>query len=355
MKIDGTQTTHLRSKQIPASGPDGYAALRIVVGWHYSKTRFAPESQPSTPFYCDYAQVGEFAVCREELAAGTDSAVFRLFITLAMYQALRDVVIMRRQRERSRAAMSVVADLDVVRRAVTSHPCEVLRSNEAFEKACDVFKVGGTVDCGRHPEASCHVKDATLVFNRMGDMGKLPTSAYLRIWRDRDARSLLAEVCRENSSPTTRASLLVERFAKVHRVGRKLATMFVSSLSTPALAPGPTPWCPEVDGNELVVVDTNVARAVDALAGPTLPRTYAARERWVREQAAQIDLGDFRRDLPKYSPRLVQEALYAFCSKSNRTAQGDPCIGRPQPCSSCASALCPFGSVRDSGGALASS
>jgi hypothetical protein len=31
MKIDGTQTTHLRSKQIPASGPDGYSALLHVM------------------------------------------------------------------------------------------------------------------------------------------------------------------------------------------------------------------------------------------------------------------------------------------------------------------------------------
>ena len=43
--------------------------------------------------------------------------------------------------------------------------------------------------------------------------------------------------------------------ALFERVGRKLATMFVSALSTPALAPGLTPWFPDIDGNELVVVD----------------------------------------------------------------------------------------------------
>ncbi len=155
----------------------------------------------------------------------------------------------------------------------------------------------------------------------MGDMGKLPTSAWLLLWKSGGVREVLADVCRQEASPTKRAALLVERFARVHRVGRKLATMFVSALSTPALAPGLTPWFPDINGHELVVVDTNVARAVDALRDPGAPKTYDARERWVREQAAHLDLREFRRDVPSYSPRLVQQALYAFCSKSNRVAR----------------------------------
>ena len=139
-----------------------------------------------------------------------------------------------------------------------------------------------------------------------------------------------------------RATLLVEQFARIHRVGRKLATMFVSAVSTPSLAPGLTPWFPDIDGNALVVVDTNVARAVDALRDPRAPKTYDARERWVREQAAHIDLRDLRSDLPSFSPRLVQQALYAYCSKSNRTSRGDKCHNRNSPCTACAPALCPF-------------
>jgi hypothetical protein len=146
----------------------------------------------------------------------------------------------------------------------------------------------------------------------------------------------------------------VERFARVHRVGRKLATMFVSALSTPALAPGLTPWFPGVDGNDLVVVDTNVARAVDALREPGAAKTYDARERWVREQAARLDLREFRPDLPSYSPRLVQQALYAFCAKSNRVARADACSGRAAPCAGCAPALCPFATSMGGADALAS-
>ena len=146
----------------------------------------------------------------------------------------------------------------------------------------------------------------------------------------------------------------MERFARVHRVGRKLATMFVSAMSTPALAPGLTPWFPDIDGNDLVVVDTNVARAVDVLREPGAPRTYDARERWVREQAAQLDLREFRPDLPRYSPRLVQQALYAFCSKSNRVAGGDACSKRGTACPGCAPMICPFAPSMEGADAVAS-
>ena len=102
------------------------------------------------------------------------------------------------------------------------------------------------------------------------------------------------------------------------------------------------------------MVDTNVARAVDALREPGAAKTYDARERWVREQAAQLDLREFRPDLPSCSPRLVQEALYAFCSKSTRVARGDACSGRAAPCAACAPALCPFVTSTEGADALVS-
>jgi len=313
------------------------ASVAAIVRWYFHERRVG-----GMPFYCDPTRIGAFAIEPDELRAGTDAAIFRLFVTLSMYQALRDVVIMRQQRSLPRTSMRVVADAATLRRSIARHVCPMLGSVEAFERGCDVGKDGDDIDCGACPGESCHVKDATRVFNRMGDMGKLPTSAWLRLWRDGGAQALLKEVCRDEPSPTNRAALLVERFTAVHRVGRKLATMFVSALSTPALAPGLTPWFPEIDGNELVVVDTNVARAVDALRAPGAAKTYDARARWVRAQAAKLDLRMFEAGLPAYSPRLVQEALYAFCSKSNRVARGDVCAGRATPCAACAPELCPF-------------
>jgi hypothetical protein len=311
--------------------------LVAVVRWYFHEG-----AVHGLPFYCDPTRIGGFAVEPNELAAGNDRATFRLFITLSMYQALRDVVIMRQQRSLSHASVRVVADAATLRESIAHHVCPMLGSVDAFEQGCDVGKDGDDVDCSSCPGEPCPVKDATRVFNRMGDMGKLPTSAWLRLWRGGGMQALLDEICRKEPLPTRRATLLVGRFAAVHRVGRKLATMFVSALSTPALAPGLTPWFPEVDGNELVVVDTNVARAVDTLRGRSGAKTYDARERWVRVQAAKLDLRMLRPKLPAYSPRLVQEALYAFCSKSNRIARRDACAERSAPCATCTPTLCPF-------------
>ena len=317
--------------------PSTPSPVAAVARWYVA----VQGTEPALPFYCDPARVGSFAVAPGELATGEDAALFRLFVALSMYQALRDVVIMRQQRELPRSSMRVVADLGLVGRSIAKHPCSALRSATAFATGCDVSK-RTAVDCATCPGVACQVKEATVVFRRMGDMGKLPTSAWLLLWKGGGVRQVLAEVCREEASPAKRAMLLVDRFAKVHRVGRKLATMFVSALSTPALAPGLTPWFPAVDGNELVVIDTNVARAADALRRPRAPKTYDAREQWVREQAASIDLRKLRADLPRYSPRIVQQALYAFCSKSNRVAAGDACVGSTTPCAGCAPSLCPF-------------
>jgi len=313
-----------------------------AISWYFGEVSARRAGQGLLPFYCDPERVGAFAVAPADLAAGGDSAIFRLLVTLSMYQALRDVEIMRQQRSMNRAAVRVVADLGRVKLSIEKHVCLALLSADTFEGGCDVSKVGETVDCATCPGARCHVKEATVAFHRMGDMGKLPTSAWLRFWKDGGVRELLADICRQEDLPTKRATLLVKRFAQIHRVGRKLATMFVSALSTPALAPGLTPWFPDIDGNALVVVDTNVARAVDALRRPGSSKSYEAREAWVREQAALIDLRAFSPSVPGYSPRLVQEALYAYCSRSNRLAHGDRCATRSTTCSGCAPSICPF-------------
>lgn len=140
-------------------------------------------------------------------------------------------------------------------------------------------------------------------------------------------------------SRTHRADSLVRALSEVHRVGRKLATMFVSLVSLPELAPGATPWFPLLDGNQLVVVDTNVAGAV-ALLAPEVDRTYVAQAKWIREAARSVELERF--GVPKYSPRMVQQSLYWFSSRSNREANSDPCRQRRSPCDTCVPGICGF-------------
>jgi hypothetical protein len=63
-----------------------------------------------------------------------------------MYQALRDVVIMRQRRSLPRASMRAVADVATLKRSISRHVCPTVRSVEAFESAWEVTKVGGVVD-----------------------------------------------------------------------------------------------------------------------------------------------------------------------------------------------------------------
>lgn len=314
------------------------SALRGTLAWYFDRVYGRLEGPGVLPFYCDPNRVGHFEVRPSALAVGEPSSLFRLFVALAMFQARRDVVIMRQQVSMSREQTQYLLSPAVIgRQALRSH-CDLFDSAERFDSACAVEKHGSLVDCAYRPGAPCHVKDATVLLNRMGDMGKLPTSAWLHAWKAGRLKRLLKQVMAIEPDPPQRAARLVEHFAQIYRVGVKLATMFVSALSTPALAPGLTPWFPSFDGNCLVVVDTNVARAVDRLRNPGAKATYDARADWVRQQARSIDLRDFDPSLPSYSPRLVQQALYAFCSKSNRQSQGNVCPGG----SSCVPELCPF-------------
>ncbi len=327
----------------------GLRPIERVASWYFKNVYGRREGPGVTPFYCDAAKVGAFAVSRTRLASGSEGALFRLFVSLSMYQALRDVVVMRHQRSLSRGAVKLLASPAHLRRAIANHRCVAFKKEESFEQECDVWKKDGLIDCGRCPGEACPVKDGTRLFKRMGDIGKLPSSAWLRLWKQGGIRGLLEEVRDATDSPTDRAELLVERFATVHRVGIKLATLFVSALSTPELAPGLTPWHPEIDGHSLVVVDTNVAHAIDEVRGAGGAKTYAARANWLKEEALTINLGQFRCDVPSYSPRLLQQALYSYCSASNRREAGDQCATSSQTCDRCVEDLCPFAGRRGLG------
>lgn len=324
--------------QFSVPNPD----LLAILTWYFTRVYGHHEGSGCLPFYCDPARVGHFAVDPDQLAEGKPAALFKLFVLLAMYQARRDVVIEAQQRGMTRSAVAILASSDRLRRSIKTSPCEYLKSTAFdFSAFCNVRKVNGAVDCAHLPGTPCHVKDATTIFNRMGDLGKMPTYAWLRFFQGSKLARELNEVFALTGSPTERAELLVQRFSLVFRVGRKLATMFVSALSTPALAPGLTPWFPEVDGGDLVVVDTNVAQVVDRLRGARVRANRAEQMSWIRQQASLIDFRQFRSGLPSYSPRLAQQALYVFRSKSNRMAREDPCA---KTCSCGVPRVCPFGS-----------
>jgi hypothetical protein len=325
--------------------PAALGTLSRIVSWYFSSVYGQREGPGLLPAHCDSAKVGHFAVDPDRLKQAEASSLFKLLIAQAMFQALRDVVIQRQQRAMTASEVQVVAELGFLKPALAKHPCSALRSFSDLAQGCNVYKLGKVVDCQLLPGVPCHVKQATAVFRRMGDMGKLSSSALLLFWSDGPTTPAFDQYLSQDGTATQRAEALVVALSKVHRMGEKLANMFVSALSTPALFGDYSPWYPQVDGNELVVVDTNVARAVELLR-PKGARTYQAQAAWLRERARELDLRYYHADVPSYSPRLLQQALYRFCSKSNRVDAEDPCATSPGKCESCAPLLCPFGAAK---------
>lgn len=315
-----------QARRAPAIGE----TIEAMVAWYAAHVYGRIEGPGCVPFYCDAARVGAFAVDRAALARGDDAAVFRLYVALAMYQSRRDVDVMAIQRTMARRqALAMVAPARL-RVLVDGAACGHLQSADAFDAGCSVYRVpaSGASTCRERPRGWCHVKDATAAIGRMGDMGMIATSAWLRLRDDGDGgfAARLARVCARVEAPAARADALVEDLAGFHRVGEKLATMIVSALATPELAPGLAPWHPAVDARHLVVVDANVARITDLLR-PRGARTFAARAAWWRRQAARVDLRRHDRRWPRTSARLVQQAAYWFGSRSNRDAARLACAG----------------------------
>lgn len=193
--------------------------LKRVLRWYFERVYGHSEGPGLLPFYCDPKRVGAFAVSPDELAVGSPPALFKLFVAMAMFQARRDVVIMRQQAAMATSAVQSLASVSAIRRLASQSACEQLESAASFDAGCSVYKRGAVVDCSHHPGSPCHVKDATVLLKRMGDMGKLPTSAWLHAWKDGRLPRLLAAVKGCEASPQKRAELMVERLSEIHRVG----------------------------------------------------------------------------------------------------------------------------------------
>ncbi len=315
--------------------------LERIVGW-YLATAFGRWEGPGVqPFYADPIRVGRFAVDLDAVEARDPDALFQLLVTLAAYQSRRDVDIMEIQRAMPLRQATAMTSPRRLRVLVERAPCHHLRDPSAFDRACDVRRdfTRDRATCDTRPRTACHVKDATMAIGRMGDLGKLPTSAWLHLGSGGLAR-WFDEVCAAERDPHARAAEMIVRVATIYRIGVKLASMFVSALSVPELGIGVSAWSPELDGSCVVVVDANVGHAIRWWRRERGADTYAARARWFVAAAREINLTRLRAGLPRASPRFVQQAVYLFRSRSNRIAHGDACAA--SPCTACPSSLCPF-------------
>lgn len=73
--------------------------LSSVLDWYFQNVYGRIEGGSILPFYCRREVIGQASVGTQELSQGDESAIFRLFLVLMMYQARRDVLIQAQQRQ----------------------------------------------------------------------------------------------------------------------------------------------------------------------------------------------------------------------------------------------------------------
>lgn len=380
---------HVRSPPIAAASP--LPALRAIVRWYNRFVYRKLEGPDTVPFYCDRGRVGHFAVSSEALALGDDAAIWQVFVLLMLFQSRRDVDVFAIARSMAKRDVLAITALPGRLSQLVAHPCQHLQGAPAFDSGCDVLRSSaGRYSCNTLPHVPCVVKSTAGAIGRMAKLGKLPVSAALHLRDDArhdlplasgpmaSARTYAARGRDGTVTPTISLNAVAARAERCHldiaartvavvaalqeifHVGEKLATMFVSQLATPALAPDATPWFPLLDGNHLLVLDANVTRLVRQLAltsrgrrsrertaysanvSPSrVPRfafgSYAETAQWLYVQAARLDVGRLL-DIPvARSPRMVQQAMYWYGSRSNRVAYGLGCDAQ-----TCVPGLCPM-------------
>ncbi|MGO9834718.1 MAG: hypothetical protein ACLP1X_10910 [Polyangiaceae bacterium] len=294
-----------------------------VVRWYLALYHRTPDDPGVARTFRDPAKVGAFAVTVAGLRRQDSDELFRLLVATSMFQRRQDLQILRVLRGMSTAQ---VDDLTRPRRLlalVDEGACAHMRSAADLQEKCDLSKdpISKTGVCSANPRVPCHMKVHTVLMRRYGHFGKVPTSAALMI-REAGAdglRELREKVLRTWPEPEARARALESELSKAWRVSNKIACMFLSSLATPDLAAGPTPWTQGIDWTHFVVIDSNVDLFLASI-GYAGTGTYEARREFIRDLARRIDLRRLGARLHAFNPRLVQQAMYLFMSATNRKA-----------------------------------
>jgi hypothetical protein len=333
----GGQTTLKQSVKRKAVTQKQVQTTRDVVRWYLEMHYDRAGDVGLARTFCDPSSVGYFAVDLPSLEAGRPEALFRLFVTVAMFQRLRDTLVMNILRSLCERDSSELTSVAALLRCAETSPCSLTRSNEDMLGRCDLRKDAlkrGT--CSVAPQLPCHLKRHTELLKRYGHFGKMPTSAALVV-RDHggDLNTLKERVFAAVADPLGRAQQLESTLSNTWRVSDKIANMFLSLVSAPNLGLPSPPWADGLDWTWFVVVDGNVDLFLGSI-GYLGSGTYSARRMFVRELASRIDLSLIDRRLPAFHPRLVQQAMYLFKSASNRKAADlDCCHGGKAACSAC--------------------
>jgi hypothetical protein len=293
--------------------------------------------------FCDPARVGSFSVNRDALRAGDGAALFRLFVSAAMFQRRQDVQILRILRGIRASDAAEISDAGRLLALVDAGKCQHMSSTQSLVTDCDLSKDSNTRVgcCSANPKVACHLKRHTVLLKRYGHFGKVPTSIALAVREAgaQDLPDLRRLVMRRLRDPLARAQALERELSRAWRVSQKIASMFLSMVTNPDLSRGIAPWSRGLDWTYYVVIDSNVDLFLSSIAYQG-SGAYDARRAFVREVARKIDLTEFDPSLQAYNPRFVQQAMYLFMSIANRrAAPNDCCHQAPTACAFCPTAL----------------
>jgi len=326
---------------------DQVERTREVVTWYLGTHHGRPGEPGFASMYTDPRLVGPLAVDLEDLRAGSAPALHQALLATVMFQAIKDVIAHKILRGLPPSLAQEMATPSQLRTALAQIPCEHLGSLEQL-RGCTLTKDGktGAGSCSTWPGLACPLKGYTVALRRYGHFGRVPPGLVYMLDHAgvRDLPGLYG-AARAGRSPAEASEWLLVQLSQAWRVNRKLASMFLSVVSNPDLLPG-APWSTGLDWRRFVVVDTNVDRFLAAL-GWRGPGTYRARERAVHALASRIALDDLHPGLHRHNPRVVQQAMFLFASRSNRLARSHDCAHRRETsCPTCPEPvkdLCPFG------------
>lgn len=327
------------AREVPRPSRQQYSVARAVTSWYLDTYYLTAEDVGVPAMFCREDRVGHFAVDARALAAGEGEALFRLLVTMTMFQRRSDRQIMRVLRGISKShageMTSSVALLDLA----DNIDCLNARDLDSLKERCNLAKDPSTNRgiCAVRPDMPCHLKLHTELLKRYGHFGKVPTSAALTL-RANGVTSLAElkhRVWETIEHPVERAVALEKAISRAWRVSEKIAAMFLSAVSNRDLSGDLAPWAEGIDSCHFVVIDSNVNLFLEA-TGYSGPMTYSARRQFIQTLARRVPLDEYRYGLQRYNPRLVQQALYMFMSESNRRASERDCSHSvPKSCESC--------------------
>ena len=302
--------------------------------------------------FADRDSVGHFAVRWRDLLSGSPEALFRILVATVMFQRRQDQQILRILRGLTKEQVSELTTPATLLSQAREVRCRHSKSLTSLITACDLGKdpASGRGTCGQRPRTACQLKLHTVWLKRYGHFGKVPTSLALVLHErgHQDLGGLRDQVLREAESPGEAAEGLLSALSDGWRVSDKIAHMFLSLLTNPDFYPGDRPpWIEGVDWTHFVVVDSNVDLFLEAIGYPG-PWTYSARWSFVRALAERIDLSALDGRVQPFNPRLLQQALYLFMSRTNRLALERDCSKRGA-CDECPGALRTICPSADSG------